>query len=90
MPEAAPPAVMEMLLSTPPAATPSAPEPVTPPLPAHPTAVDAFADLERELRAFEHAGAAAAAVPDVTSATIVEELEAWIRVLHAERAAYHG
>jgi tetratricopeptide (TPR) repeat protein len=91
-PDAAPPVVMELLLSNAPA-PPLAIEPASP-VPAKAPAVDAFADLERELRAFEQGArppatdvAAPSVQPDPAVTAVLDELEAWMRVLAAERTA---
>ena len=81
-PDAAPPAVMELLLSKAPAPPPAIEQPVT----AAPSAIDPFADLERELRAFENTARPAAANPAATA--VLDELEAWVRVLEHERTAF--
>jgi tetratricopeptide (TPR) repeat protein len=80
-PDATPPAVMEILLSNPPAAA-AAPSPILPPPPASGLAADAFAELERELRAFE-----AAPAPDAQMVAVLAELESWVRVLERERTS---
>ena len=82
--DAAPPAIMEMLLSKPGASAVSLGA-VIPEMPAAP-AEDSFADLERALRAFDSAPPAAAAA-DSGVAALLDELESWLRVLHAERAS---
>jgi tetratricopeptide (TPR) repeat protein len=83
VPDAAPPPVVEMLLSrTPAAVTPLAS--AAPDVPANASAVDAFAELERELLAFEQPRAATAL--DAGDLAMLEELEAWARVLQSERA----
>jgi tetratricopeptide (TPR) repeat protein len=88
--DAAPPAIMEMLVSgsSAPAARPQELLSKAPP----PAAADSFAALERELRAF--AGPAAptptptiAAGADAAVAAVIAELEAWLRVLTLERAS---
>jgi tetratricopeptide (TPR) repeat protein len=92
-PDAAPPVVMDMLLSkapSPPPATARIESPAT----VAPSEIDAFADLERELRAFE--GGARPPVPDAAvtpgppdpeATALLDELEAWMRVLEDERTA---
>jgi tetratricopeptide (TPR) repeat protein len=83
--DAAPPALMEMLLSQP-SAAPATPSPLSGT--SAPPAVDAFAELERELRAFEAGSAAPGQEPSVD--VVLAELETWARVLAAERAAYRA
>lgn len=82
-PDAAPPAVMEMLLSKAPASELAQALMPTFPMPA--TAIEAFADLERELQAFD----AMTAVPavDPVAMAVLDVLEAWVRVLESERVA---
>jgi tetratricopeptide (TPR) repeat protein len=83
-PDAAPPAVMEILLSTPPSATRVTPQP-----PASETAlsaVDAFADLERELRAYDNTPRQAGPGADVLA--VLDELDAWVKVLQHERTRF--
>jgi hypothetical protein len=95
-PDAAPPAVMEMLLSKSPLRSMPTPPVTAAPLPS---AIDAFADLERALRDFEHAPQIAARecppapqapgpAPDPVATAMLAELEAWMQVLQHERAAF--
>jgi tetratricopeptide (TPR) repeat protein len=98
--DAAPPPLMEKLLSDP-ATVPVPADPVLPVLPVEAQLDDPFGALERELRTFDqaldsaHVGAGRpsdtieplAIRPDDRAA---DELEAWLRVLNAERASSPG
>jgi tetratricopeptide (TPR) repeat protein len=85
-PDAAPPPQTEMLLSDSGVladlATPALPE-----IPDVTASEDPFADLERALRDFDNTPSAAMTAPDPTAVAMIEQLEAWLRVLHAERAS---
>ncbi|HUE89576.1 MAG TPA: tetratricopeptide repeat protein [Vicinamibacterales bacterium] len=94
VPDAAPPPVMETLVSDP-AAVPVMAEPVMPELPAETQSGDPFGALERELRAVDegqvspHAGLGLPhemreTAADYSESRVVQELEAWLRVLDAE------
>lgn len=96
LPNASPPPVMDMLLSDH-AATSGLADPVLPDLPAVSAPGDPFAALEDDLRAFDErplAGrlppepsfAAVAAPIDRTNERVMDELEAWLRVLNAQSA----
>ena len=102
MPDASPSPVVERLLSEPPepsaAAEPVLPAPVLDEPPVHSVAADPFATLEQELRSFEHRLSAAPAVLEAlseeahvpilrTDDLVVEELEAWLRVLSDDASA---
>jgi tetratricopeptide (TPR) repeat protein len=102
MPDASPPPVVERLLSEPPepsaAAEPVLPAPVLAERPVHSVAADPFATLEQELRSFEQRPSAAPAVLEAlceeahvpihrTNDLVVEELEAWLRVLRDDASA---
>ena len=102
MPDASPPPVVERLLSEPPepsaAAEPVLPAPVLAEPSVHSVAADPFATLEQELRSFEQRLSAAPAVLDPlceeahvpihrTDDLVVEELEAWLRVLSDDASA---
>ena len=82
VPDASPPPMMQMLISAPSALV--TPPPVTSPPPVVAPVEEAFADLERELRAFY----ATPVEPSAESAVaeVVEQLEAWVRVLQKERS----
>jgi tetratricopeptide (TPR) repeat protein len=98
VPDAAPPPVMEMLLSgatvptlRPPSAKPPAPIPAATatPAPEHPAA------LHADARASESTHQALDRVPqaapeDSAVAEVVEELEAWLRVLEGDRPSDHS
>lgn len=91
--DAAPPPVMELLLSQPPTAGFGS-EPAWPAAPADAPTDNPFAELERELRALEvttpsvaNRGGRVAEGIGAVEQKIIAELEAWLRVLHAERAA---
>jgi tetratricopeptide (TPR) repeat protein len=83
VPDATPPPVMEMLLSKPSSAV-ARPEPTVPELPAVSPATDNVAELEREIHAADLAPSAP--WPDSVTATVIADLEAWLRVLQTERA----
>jgi tetratricopeptide (TPR) repeat protein len=98
VPDAAPPPVMAMLL-TDPVTAPVRPDPVLPELPVETAAGDPFADLERELRAFDDARATPKppAAPKAepapaertgrpASTAILDELEAWLAALADDAA----
>jgi tetratricopeptide (TPR) repeat protein len=102
MPDASPPPVVERLLSETPepsaAAEPVLPAPVLAEPSVHSVAADPFATLEQELRSFEQRPSAAPAVLDPlceeahvpihrTDDLVVEELEAWLRVLSDDASA---
>jgi tetratricopeptide (TPR) repeat protein len=87
VPDASPPPIMEMLLKEPAVQAPR-PEPVVPELPVAMPMEQAFADLERELRAFDDAPPAPS--PEAAVAAVVEELESWMRVLQNERPTQNG
>ena len=87
VPDASPPPVMEMLLKEPAVHAPR-PEPAVPEPPAVPPMEQAFADLERELRAFDDTPPPPS--EEAAVAAVVEELESWMRVLHNERPAQNG
>jgi hypothetical protein len=100
LPDASPPPVMDMLLSNR-SSTPGLADPVLPNLPdlADVSAPgDPFAAFEHALRAFDERPAAGHAAPDASSAAVevpfdrtnervVNELEAWLRVLNAPAAS---
>lgn len=87
VPDASPPPMMEMLLSE--SSVPaSRPDPVLPELPDTTPIETAFADLERELRAFDNTPPPPS--PEDAVAAVIEELESWVRVLHAERSAHNA
>jgi tetratricopeptide (TPR) repeat protein len=96
LPDATPPPVTERLIATSASVFGSA-EPLLPETPVEPEAGDPFAALEHELRAFGErstaAGRAAEKPPetrariDRADALVVEELEAWLRVLRDDDAA---
>ena len=88
--DAAPPAIMEMLLSGS-SVSSARPEGLLPTVPQV-AAEDSFAALERELRALERSVAPAPAPVPVTTqdsavAAVIEELESWLRVLRMERVS---
>ncbi len=102
MPDASPSPVVERLLSEPPepsaTAEPVLPAPVLDEPPVHSVAADPFATLEQELRSFEQRLSAAPAVLEAlseeahvpilrTDDLVVEELEAWLRVLSDDASA---
>jgi tetratricopeptide (TPR) repeat protein len=102
MPDASPPPVVEQLLSEPAerpaAAAPVLPAPVLAEPPVHVVAADPFATLEQELRSFEQRPSAAPAGLEApceeahlpkqrTDDVVVEQLEAWLRVLSGAAAA---
>lgn len=95
--DASPPPAMEMLLSDT-AGVPVLAEPLLPEQPVEAQPDDPFGALERELRSFDQtpdSAHAAAERPRETVDTpadrpddrVVHELEAWLRVLEAERAS---
>ena len=97
VPDASSPPVMEGLLSA--SGGPlAAPGPVLPDSTAETSAEDPFADLERDLRAFDRATTGDTAPDPEVSAPgaeeadelVVQELEAWLRVLSSERTAASG
>ena len=94
VPEASPPPLMERLIADPVGAT-AVPEPSAP-APVETAAGDPFAALEHELRAFDGRSAAAPGLTDGpdeptaidrTDDLVVEELEAWLRVLSKDESA---
>jgi hypothetical protein len=92
VPDATPPAIMEMLLAAPPAAERAQPVPsALPDLPDEPphdpfAALDPFASLERELRALEFPPAEISAPPARTTAVVIlTELEAWLTAIQERR-----
>lgn len=96
-PDASPPPVMEKLISEPAGATVLS-DLVPPQPPVEPVEGDPFAALEHELRSFDERpmAAPAGAEPsrerldppiDRTDDRVVEELEAWLRVLRDDSAA---
>jgi tetratricopeptide (TPR) repeat protein len=99
MPDACTPPVVERLLSEPPeprsAAEPVLPAPVPAESPVRSAATDPFEKLEQELRSFEQRSSAAPAILEALSAQahvrtddlVVEELEAWLRVLSDNASA---
>jgi tetratricopeptide (TPR) repeat protein len=86
-PEASPPPLMERLIAQPVGASAVA-EPVLPEPAVEASSDDPFATLEHELRAFEERPSSGerTAPLDSTDEVIVEELEAWLRVLSDESA----
>jgi tetratricopeptide (TPR) repeat protein len=80
VPDAAPPPMMEMLLSQP--ASPPPPAPILT-LPTEPPDQEQFAALERGLR--ESCEEAPATALDPAAVTALDELETWLRVLDDER-----
>jgi tetratricopeptide (TPR) repeat protein len=96
IPAAAPPPRMEQLLSSDPALL-AGRDLTLPELDAGSRPEDPFADLECQLRAFDDAAgsaplaaAAASSADDRATAAMLEELDAWLRVLDAERASGPG
>jgi tetratricopeptide (TPR) repeat protein len=99
MPDAAPPPVTEHLIAN----TPGAPSPMAPIIPAaveDPVGDDPFAALEQELRALDERPSAEISAPaperaqtppiDHTDDMVVEELEAWLRVLKDDSASFRA
>jgi hypothetical protein len=99
IPDAAPPPVTEQLIAN----TPGAPPPIQPIIPApaaDPAGGDPFAALEQELRALdERPGVELAAAEHQRAQTppigqtddmVVEELEAWLRVLKDDSASFRA
>jgi tetratricopeptide (TPR) repeat protein len=83
VPDAAPPPLMQMLLSKSPPAPPRT-EPDGADEQREAAIKESFAELEREFRSFE--SASAEQTEESAVAAVVEELESWLRVLDRERA----